>query len=250
MYEFFLLGSFGIFSGFLAGFFGIGGGGFIVNLLVLWGYGVKYAIGLAVMQMVFGSIFGTYINYKRGVLKFGEGVYLGIGGLIGAGFSGLVVKYTPVLYLEILFAFILALGIVKILLKKGSGYRENLLPKWGLILIGAAIGIVGVSVGVGGGALITLIFFGILGYDIKKTVPMGLLFVIFSGVSGLASLSIAGHVDYVNGLFLGLGSLVGVYFGTIAAIKINREKQRWLNLLFNVVMFILALKQIIDSLFS
>lgn len=57
--------------------------------LIYLGYDIKIAIGISVMQMIFSSIFGSYINYKAGVLQLNSGIFLGFGALFGAALSGL-----------------------------------------------------------------------------------------------------------------------------------------------------------------
>ena len=52
----------GIFIGVMSGFFGIGGGMILVPILVALGFGIKDAIGISIIQMVFISIFGSYLN--------------------------------------------------------------------------------------------------------------------------------------------------------------------------------------------
>jgi len=77
----------GIFIGMMSGFFGIGGGMILVPVLLLLGFSVKVAIGISIVQMVFSSLYGSYLNYKKGSLVLKEGIYLGFGGFIG-GFGG------------------------------------------------------------------------------------------------------------------------------------------------------------------
>jgi len=84
----FSLGLLGIAVGFASGFFGIGGGTVLVPVLLLIGMDIKTAIGIATMQMVFSSTLGSYVNFKSGKLKLGDGIYLGLGGFVGATQSG------------------------------------------------------------------------------------------------------------------------------------------------------------------
>ena len=56
----------GIGVGVLSGFFGIGGGTILVPILLLMGYGIKVAIGISVVQMVFSSVYGSFLNFKKG----------------------------------------------------------------------------------------------------------------------------------------------------------------------------------------
>ena len=43
----------GVVVGFISGFFGIGGGTVVVPAMMLFGYDIKYAIGISIMQMIF-----------------------------------------------------------------------------------------------------------------------------------------------------------------------------------------------------
>ena len=81
----------GIFIGLVSGFFGIGGGTVLVPILLYFGFDIKDAIGISVVQMVFSSLYGSYLNYKRESFKINEGIYVGLGGLVGAMGSGFVV---------------------------------------------------------------------------------------------------------------------------------------------------------------
>mgnify|MGYP000209288248 CR=1 FL=1 len=55
----------GIFVGFLSGFFGIGGGTILIPILLYIGYDIKSAVGVSTMQMVFSSLYGSYLNNKN-----------------------------------------------------------------------------------------------------------------------------------------------------------------------------------------
>ncbi|MDX1296432.1 MAG: TSUP family transporter, partial [Sulfurimonadaceae bacterium] len=58
----------GIGVGVLSGFFGIGGGTILVPALLLMGFDMKTAIGISIVQMVFASVYGSYLNSKKGTL--------------------------------------------------------------------------------------------------------------------------------------------------------------------------------------
>lgn len=55
----------GVIAGITSGLFGIGGGMVIVPLALTLGLSSHHAISLSVVQMIFSSIFGSFINFKK-----------------------------------------------------------------------------------------------------------------------------------------------------------------------------------------
>jgi len=238
------LAFFGILVGFSSGFFGIGGGTILVPTLIYLGYDIKMAIGISVIQMIFSSMFGSYVNYKAGVLQFNSGLFLGLGALFGAALSGPIVSYLPQRALLILFAVILALSIYKFFtapIEPKSAPNES---KIVLFIVGVVIGAIAISTGTGGAVFLTPVLVGFMNWDIKKAVGTTLFFIIFGSISGFISLSANGLVDYPAGFAVGLGSLAGVYFGVKASQKVSKTVQKRALLILYVIMFILTLNKI------
>jgi len=238
------LAFFGILVGFSSGFFGIGGGTILVPSLIYLGYDIKMAIGISVMQMIFSSMFGSYVNYKAGVLQFNSGLFLGFGALFGAALSGPIVNYLPQIALLIMFAITLALSIYKFFtapLEPKSAPNES---KIVLFIVGVIIGAIAISTGTGGAIFLTPVLVGFMNWDIKKAVGTTLFFIIFGSISGFISLSANGLVDYPAGFAVGLGSLAGVYFGVKVSHKVSKTVQKRALLILYVIMFILTLNKI------
>jgi len=241
------LGIFGILVGFSAGFFGIGGGTILVPSLIYLGYDIKMAIGISVMQMIFSSMFGSYVNYKAGVLQLNSGIFLGFGALVGAGFSGFIVTALPQIALLILFALILALSIYKFFTAPIEPKCEPNESKIVLFIVGVVIGAIAISTGTGGAIFLTPVLVGFMNWDIKKAVGTTLFFIIFGSISGFISLSANGHVDYDAGVAVGIGSLLGVYFGVKLSHKVNKKIQKRALLILYVIMFLLTINKIFNS---
>ncbi|MGM0533099.1 MAG: sulfite exporter TauE/SafE family protein [Campylobacterota bacterium] len=230
-----MLAVFGITVGFISGFFGVGGGFVLVPMLLIAGFDMKTAIGISVMQMVFSSIYGSFLNYKNGSLKINDSLIVGIGGGFGALFSGLVLSFLSEYTLKVLFVVLVGAAIAKMLRPLHEKQQRSVHPAL-LFSVGAVTGTLAISLGVGGSVLIVPILVGVLYYPVKKAVSAGLFFVVFSSVFGLISLSLHGHVDYTSGLIVGLFSLIGVTVGIKAKDKVSDKlHKRYILLMYTII---------------
>ena len=228
----------GIFVGFLSGFFGIGGGTVLIPILLFLGFGFKEAIGISVTQMMLSSIFGSYLNYKKGLLKIKNGLSLAVGGAVGASFSGLIIKHTPKEILGAIFLSLILIAIIRFFFSVVEGEFEPPINNKKLFFIGFFVGIISISVGVGGAVLITPILVGFLKYRLKTTVSLSLFFVVFSSIAGFISQSIAGHLNYKEGFMIGFASLIGTYIGIKLYHKINPKNHKKLLLIWYIFVFV------------
>ena len=110
-----------------------------------------------------------------------------------------------------------------------------------LLLIGAGIGILAMSIGVGGSILLTPILVGYLKYDLKAAAALGLFFVIFSSIAGFISTSYHGQMLFVEGATVGIGSLIGVYFGIKVKDIVKATSYKNYVLLLNILVLIIML---------
>ena len=205
----------GIFIGTMAGFFGIGGGMILVPVLLALGFDIKDAIGISIIQMVFSSVFGSYLNHKRGTLIIGEGIFVGIGGFVGGFIGGKVTHLVSDTALQFLFLGLLIFAMFRLFFSQTHTDESacRTLNKGLLFAIGLVIGIFSITLGVGGSIILTPILVGILHYPIKKAVSAGLFFVVFSSVAGMISRLSIGTIDFHNGLVVAIASLIGVTLG-------------------------------------
>lgn len=223
----------GLMTGFLSGFFGIGGGTILVPLLLFAGYETKIAIGISVIQMIFSSLFGSYLNNKKGTLDLKLVTFIGIGGLAGAQFSGLITSKFSDRSLEFIFLGFAVFALVRLFMKTSDEKEQkNDVNPFVLITIGFILGILSMAIGVGGSIILTPILVGFFHFPLKKAISAGLFFVVFSSVSGAVSHVLQGHVDINSGLIVGLASLVGVYIGVIKKDTISHAMQKKLIVIF------------------
>ena len=229
----FLLILLGSLVGLLSGFFGIGGGTILVPMLLLLGYNTKVAIGISVVVMVFSSIYGSYVNNKKGTLDVVMVMTIGLGGFIGAMFSGVITAYASEKVLEFIFLLFSVFALLRMFFSPSEHLqeRENT-NRIILFAVGFAIGIVSMTIGVGGSLILVPILVGFFHIPLKRATSAGLFFVTFSSVSGLISHSIEGGVDYTSGTVIGLASLGGVYLGIHLKDKVSTKTQKLLLTLF------------------
>ncbi len=237
----------GLFIGVLSGFFGIGGGTILIPMLLMMGYDIKSAVGISVTQMVFSSLYGSWLNHKKGFLNLKEGLVIGAGGFLGALGSGWLVSAVDELVLESMFLSVILFALYRFF--KAPEYAKSKngheLSAAVLVAVGAAIGLFSISMGIGGSILLTPILVGLLHYPLKKAVSAGLFFVVFSSISGFLSLSLAGHVDYLHGVMVGVASLVGVYFGIRLSAVTGHKRHKSALIVLYIVIFGLMFKKVI-----
>jgi len=235
---------FGIITGFVSGFFGVGGGMVLIPLLLLYGFDMKSSVAISIMQMVFSSIYGTLLNYKKNKAILKDGMVIGVGGFLGGSLSGVIVPNIDEQYLKYLFLFIVALAIIRVYLT--STEHTKVVKKHDpilLVFVGFIIGMIAMSIGVGGSVMLTPILVGYMFYNLKDATSLGLFFVIFSSIAGFISLSVSGNMLYNEGFMIGIASLIGVYIGIKIKHKIHLKSYKVLILgLYTLIVISLLFK--------
>jgi len=234
----------GVLVGTLSGFFGIGGGMILVPILMILGIDIKTAIGISIVQMVFSSIYGSYLNYKKGSLVLGEGIWVGVGGFFGGFIGAYVSTLISDKVLSYMFLGLLLFALYRLFSAKTSedGVVKTL-NRMVLFAVGGIIGIFAISLGVGGSILLTPILAGFLQYPIKKAVSAGLFFVAFSSIAGLIAHLSIGHIDLEKGLYVAVASLGGVFIGIWLKDKVSSSQhKRYLLIMYAVALLILIKK--------
>jgi uncharacterized protein len=235
----------GVFTGITSGFFGIGGGTILVPFLLLYGFDMKTAVAISIMQMVFSSIFGSFINSRKNQTILKDGMVLGIGGFFGGALSGFIVPNIDGQYLKYLFLLVLLFSIYRVAATATDHGKEvKYHSKISLVLIGFLVGMIAMSIGVGGSLILTPILVSFMYYNLKDASSLGLFFVIFSSIAGFLSLSFAGHMPYHEGAIVGIASLIGVYLGIKIKEKVNIKSYKKLILLLYVIVLLILISRI------
>ncbi len=249
MIELVVLLMIGVSIGALSGFFGIGGGTVLVPLLLLMGLEMKVAVGISIMQMMFSSVFGSYLNYRKGTLQVSEGIFVGFGGFVGGYLSAYLTASISDNILQYTFISFVLFALYRLIIAPEPHDEVvcKTLPKWLLFIIGVGIGIIAISIGVGGAIILIPILSGFLHYPIKKAVDAGLFFVVFSSVSGFIGRVIHDEIDLHRGLIIGSASLVGVYIGIWLKDKTHAKNHRLFIVgMYLFILGIMAYKMFLD----
>jgi len=234
----------GILVGTLSGFFGIGGGMILIPILMFLGIDIKTAIGISIVQMVFSSLYGSYLNHKKGSLIVGEGIWVGVGGFVGGFVGAYVFNMIPATILEYTFLGLLTFALFRLFSAKPSDDETvKTLNSMVLFSVGILIGVFAIALGVGGSILLSPILAGFLHYPIKKAVSAGLFFVAFSSVAGLVSHLSAGTIDLERGIYVAVASLLGVFIGIWLKDKVSASKHKIYLLIMYVTAMLLLMKK-------
>jgi len=236
----------GIFIGTMSGFFGIGGGMILVPILLVLGFDIKDAIGISIVQMVFSSIYGSYLNHKKGSLIIGEGIFVGIGGFAGGFVGGYVTDYISDAVLQFTFFGLLLFALFRLFFSQNheDDSQTKSLNKALLFAIGLVIGIFSITLGIGGSIILTPLLVGLLHYPLKKAVSAGLFFVVFSSVAGMISRLSSGTIDFNNGLVVATASLVGVAIGIWLKDHVTSKNHKTALLTLYVFALVMLIKKI------
>ena len=234
----------GVGVGALSGFFGIGGGTILVPLLLFLGHQIKDAIGISIVQMVFSSIYGSYLNNKKKTLDVPMVLIIGIGGFCGAFFSGFIASSVDDRVLEIIFLLFASFALLRLFFKTTQHRTQKYVSRAVLFFIGFVLGTLSMLIGVGGSILLVPILVGFLHVDLKRAISAGLFFVVFSSVAGLLSHSLSREIDFFSGIIIGLASLIGVYIGVYLKDRVDVRVQKKLLVLFYLLIVLYLAQRI------
>ena len=227
----------GICAGIMSGLFGIGGGIIMVpSLIAFFGMGIlnANATSLAAMLLPVG-VLGVIAYYKAGFINVRNALWISLGLLSGSYFGAELAVTLDVKLLSKLYAAILLyvaigyLDIPKLLRKKSQPTPDNpLIPEavqyhfWQFILLGVVAGVFAGLFGKGGGLVIVPMLIKFFRYDNKAASATSLAALQLPvGLPSVIVYAQAGYLNWVYAALIALGIVVGVFFGTKLAIKLN-----------------------------
>ncbi len=273
MFEFFLLFLISIGIGIISSLTGIGGGSFIVPVLIIFfNISTHKAIGTSLLIVIFTAISSTFAYYKQKRIDYKSGLYLIIGTIPGALIGSYLTIFFSSRELAFLFGFFLIFisfrifykafkknennkkfkniknkkyySYVEIIDSKGEVFKYYANIPLG-ILFSILAGISSGMFGVGGGALAVPIMHIIVGMPMHIAIATSMFIMIFTSISG-----VIGHILLGNVLIeLAIPLCIGIIFGTqIGAFIARKLKARILEIIFGLILIIISLNLILKNL--
>jgi len=234
----------GLLAGIMSGFFGIGGGTVTVPLLVAIGFDIRHAIGISAFQMIFTSIYGSYLNHKKAVFDMHSNMPFLIGGAVGGAVGGYFMGKSSPFWLGILMLFFVIATTVKLFISNPSPKGNKVESSYLYALIGMVIGTLGGMVGIGGALMLTPILIGYLNFSIKEAIGVSLFFVISSSIFAFLAIYLTGFAKIDRAIYVALPSLIGVAFGVHIAHKTSPYRHKTLLMLLYILIIVILANKI------
>ena len=266
----------GALTGVLSGLFGVGGGFLTTPLLIFYGVPPTVAAASASTQVTGASVSGVLAHRRRNGVDYRMGAVTVAGGVIGAGIGSLLFRFFQSIgqidtVINIL--YVVMLGSVGALMAReawqavrpskdgekrpakkrrhhrliaalplrwrfyGSGlYISPIAP----LLLGVAVGILTMLMGVGGGFILVPAMLYILGMSANVVVGTSLFNILFVTMVTTMMHALTTHaVDIVLVVLLLIGSVTGAQLGTQVAQKFKPE---YLRLALAAIVLAIALR--------
>ncbi len=249
------LGFAGLGIGALASLLGVGGGIFMVPLLLLGGFvsTTQVAVGTSILGVVFTSLSGSIAYARRRLIDYRLGLLIMPVTVVSAWFAARLTTVIASRWLSVAFGVFLLYPIATMLRGKSGqdvrfslrgrlrGPRAYALAAAAGLLAGAGNGLFGI----GGGTVLVPFFAVFLGLDILTAVATSLFIMLPSSVVASYQHWVQGNLrtDLALPLILGLaiGAQIGPYLGS--RIPKNRLRQ-----LFGLVLLYAAVNVVVNAL--
>ena len=264
------LGAVGLFSGFVAGLIGIGGGVLIVPFLYFlyahpeWGgfvftedLHVTVAHATSLLVIFPTAVRGTFSYSKSGLIAWQIVLPVALAAVVGGAIGARIAIQAPAELLKALFGCFLIVSATQLIFRRareaGGPIRTNLIATTG---VGLAVGILSGMMGVGGGVLALPLLLYVLHLDMRRAAATSLAIVGAAALSSVTTYALSGlgstatppgSIGYVHlyaAIPILIGSVIAVPFGTRANQKMHIDALKYL---FAGFFFLMGLKLVIEN---
>lgn len=199
-------------AGILSGLFGVGGGVFLVPLLLVSGLAIHQAVATSLVFVFAVALFGVFQHRRHASLPTAPWSLLlsaMLGALSGASLAG----WMPERALTLLFALLIGFSAWRLMIEPVEGERAP--QSWAFALIGGVSGLLGGLMGVGGGFIMVPLLHT-AGVKLVDAIKLSLMSVVVVGLSGALTHAVAGRVNWEVAPLLIAGGLPGIRLGSAA----------------------------------
>ena len=240
-----------------ASLLGLGGGVFVVPLLLLGGFVTTQpdAAGTSIAAVFFTGLSASLAYYRRKAIDFRVGLLFMPSAIAGVFLGTYIVQVADPEWLTVAFGAFLLYPTVMMLLGRtskdlkiglgstASGWRFYILAA----IIGLAAGTATKLFGIGGGAVFVPSLVIFLGLDIVKAVAISLFVMVPTALIGSVTSWIHGTLHFELALPLILGIVIGAQIGPRIGSRIPKTRLRQL---FGLVLLYVAVNMILKGIQS
>ena len=243
--NYFILILLGFCSGLLAGVLGLGGGVVLVPMIKALGYSPVQAVATSSLAIILTSASGSWQNWRMGNLDLKKVLFLAFPAIFTAQIGAWAAHHVDPSILLLSLSIFLVLNIFlsqfrqKIInsFTDGNGSSSAPSPLLARLITGLLTGLLAGFFGIGGGIILVPLQIILLGEEIKSAIQISLGVIVITSISACAQHYHQGNILLFEGLFLGLGGLVGAQISTRFLPKISSHI---VNYGFNFILGILA----------
>ena len=271
----------GALTGILSGLFGVGGGFLTTPLLIFYGIPPTVAAASASTQVTGASVTGVLAHGGRGGVDYRMGAVMVAGGVIGSGFGALLFRFLRSIgQIDVVISalYVILLGTIGMLMAReavqtlrGTGSSQaarrrhhpiiaSLPMRWrfyrsGLyispiapLVVGVAVGVLTMLMGVGGGFILVPAMLYILGMSANVVVGTSLYNILFVTMATTLMHSLTTKaVDIVLVFLLLVGSVTGAQIGSQIAVK---AKPEILRLILAAIVLLVAFRMFLGLFYQ
>ena len=255
---FILIALFGLLIGILSGLFGIGGGIMIIPTLnLVFGLSPLASAATSLFVVAPTAISGTYRHLRQGKVDIRAALYIGISGACASTVSSLFSGMLHGMVILIIAACLIiycAGTIIRRALKpakneesdSGEGrFKSTVSLAVARIALGLFAGSMAGLVGLGGGFIIIPMAVTLLGYSFKQATAVSLFSVGIIAVPGIITHALLGHIAYLYGIALMVGTIPGASIGVRLSTRIPEKP---LSLAFGALLIISGVMLVVNQI--
>jgi uncharacterized protein len=251
-------------AGFLAGFFGVGGGIILVPILLFFFQSIQVsslvsthlAFGTSLLIVVFAS-FSSAIQYSRnGHVVWRAVIPLGAASVVGSAGGAMLAGTLAGKTLRQIFALVVILSALRLFAEMRKQKKEEMPPLFtpALLLTGVVVGLVSSLAGVGGGVLSIPVMHSVLKFPLKKALGTSSATIVITAIAAGAGYALEGwgkplvpagtlgYVDWLHALPLIAGCIP---FAAVGARVANTTNVMVLKKIFALFLFVIAFRMLL-----